>query len=238
MIGRAVWIAIVLGVAVVTASIQLDRQSRYVPSLANAVPAQARAFAQVHVTRAALQAESRDQALEETRKLVARRPMPAAHMRLLSMAQFEAGEIEQAGYSIQLAARRGWRDRPAQRAMLDLALAAGDQREAARRYAALFIRQGRDEEQLRSLAALVFAPNSDEARAEFAVILAGAGRWHDGFFRKAPGVIAPETLIDITRRASLAGARFDCDQARIAIRRIGKQDPAARAAFGQALGGC
>lgn len=238
MIGRAVWVALVLGVAIVTASVQLDRQSRYVPSLAGSVPDPARSFAQLHIAGEALQSGASEAALAETRTLVARRPMPAAHLRLLSIAQYNAGEIEQGGYSIQLAARRGWRDLAAQRAMFELALAAGDEREAARRYAALFIRPGETEADLRSLAGRVFAPGNLAARAEFAGIVAGAERWHPAYLRKAPVVLATEDLIDITRRATAAGARFDCGQAQIAIKRVTSTSPAAAPAFRAALGGC
>lgn len=238
MIGRALWVLFILGIAIVTAGIQLDRQSRYVPTFAASVPEPLRAFSQRHAVKAALEGGDDQLALEEARKLVARRPMPAEHLRLLSLAEFEAGQIAEGSYSIQLAARRGWRDRPAQRTMLELALGVGDQAEAARRYAALFVRQSETDAELRELAQKVFAPGTDEARSVFAQIVAGAQRWHRIYLRKGPAVIPPEAFTEITVRASEAEANFDCEALESARERLSRRDEAAGIAFNQILEGC
>lgn len=231
MIFRILWIAFILTIAGITAGIQLDRQSRRVPSIAQSVPEPFRAFAQKHVTSDALLAERNTLALVEARKLVARRPMPAAHLRLLSLAEFHAEEAEAGVYSIQLSARRGWRDRGAQRTMLQLAQAAGDQPEAARRFAALFVRRSEQESELRALAEGVFGPDSEEARATFATILAGAERWHRIYLRKGPIVIPADALVDMTRRATDARARFDCKLVAVSVKRLRHNDPATAEAF-------
>jgi hypothetical protein len=59
---------------------------------------------------------------------------------LLAVAQAKAGNAEAAGLAIQIAGQRGWREPVAQEAVLRLALGAGNKPEAARRYAALFLR--------------------------------------------------------------------------------------------------
>ena len=238
MMGRSLWVVAVLAVAVATTGIQLDRKPRYVPTMASAVPEPFRAFAQRHIATQALLDKKRELALAEARRLVARRPMPAAHLRLLSIAEFEAGNVEQGGYLIQLAARRGWRDRPAQHSMFQLALAAGDQGEAARRFAALFVRPSEEEAELRALADGLFSEDSEEARAVFAQIVAGAERWQGAYLRKAPVVLPSDALIDVTSRASKAGGVFDCIEGSRSVERLAKREPATAQAFRRALGTC
>ncbi|MEO0642112.1 MAG: hypothetical protein AAFY47_01690 [Pseudomonadota bacterium] len=233
-----IWILAVLVVATVTAGAQLDRQARYVPTLTPLIPEPFRAFSQRHAAAQALLDDKPELALLETRRLVARRPMPASHLRLLSIAEFEAGNVEQGSYAIQLAARRGWRDGPAQRSMLQLALAAGDEAEAARRFAALFVKPDEEQADLNALAQEVFAPGQDNARAVFAQIVAEADRWHSVYLRKAPAVLSSDALIDITKRASQAGAAFDCAEARRTAERLGKRDDAASQAFAATIVGC
>lgn len=224
MIGRIVWFIAIAAVAVVTAAIQLDRQARYVPALASAVPAPFRAFAQGHVAASAMQGSDPQRALQEARLLVARRPMPAEHLRLLGIAEFEAGEPDRASYAIQLAARRGWRDPLSQEAMMQLALAASDQSEAAKRFAALFIRPDEDDQRLRGFAEALFTADSEEARATFSEIVAGAQRWHKTFLRRGASVLEPATYLDIIMRAQDKGARFDCKALQQIAQRLGRKD--------------
>ena len=236
MITRILWVVFIGVLTVATAGYQLDRQSRYVPSISSSVPAPFKAFAQYHATTNALLEEQDTLALKEARELVARRPMPAAHLRLLSVAEYRAQEQEGSIYSIQLAGRRGWRDRPTQRAMLELAFSAGDKPEAARRYAALFVRRSEEEADLRLLAESLFGPDSEDARATFAEILSGAERWHRIYLRKAPVVLPSDALLDITQRAKDAGTRFDCSLADQSIRRLSQEDSNTAKSFAQILG--
>jgi len=225
MIARAAWFIVLGAVAVITAGLQFDRQSRYAPHLASSVPSPFRAFAQPHIVADAMNSGDNERALSEARKLVAIRPMPAEHLRLLSFAEFRNGEIEEGSYSIQLAARRGWRDLSAQIAMLELARAAGDQPETARRFAALFLHPGQDTDALSQIAGNVFAEGSGETRAVFADILAGSERWNSAFMRNGAGVIPPAAFVDITRLASKAGARFTCREIDLAKRRLSRIAP-------------
>lgn len=236
MITRVLWVAFILVLTATTAGFQLDRQSRYVPTIASSVPSPFKAFSQYHATTEALLGEQDALALEEARELVARRPMPAAHLRLLSIAEYRADEPEGSVYSIQLAGRRGWRDRPTQRTMLELALAAGDEPEAARRYAALFVRRSEEEGELRQLAENLFRPGREDARATFAEIVTGADRWHRIYLRKAPVVLPADALLDITQRAKSAGARFDCTLAEQSVKRLSQGDANSGKAYAAALG--
>lgn len=238
MIFRTLWILCILAVASVTAGVQLDRQARFNPTFVASVPEPFRAFSQRHVTVEALRDGNKALALTEARELVARRPMPAEHLRLLSLAEFEAGSAEQSVYSIQLAARRGWRDRSSQETMLNLAVAAGDQTEAARRFAALFARGGLEELELRAFAQKVFGPGSGPARTEFANILSEADRWLRVYLRQGPGVFPTDAFIDITKQAKDAGASFQCENAERTVERLRRMDRAASDALSATFGDC
>lgn len=238
MIGRAVWALVVASVAVVTAGVQLDRQSRYVPTLSKLVPETFRGFSQRHITAQALLEERDALALEEARRLVARRPMPAEHLRLLSLAEFNANEAEQGVYSIQLAARRGWRDRTSQLTMFQLALTAGDEAEAARRFAALFVRRSEEEIELRTMANQLFTEGTAQATDTFAQIVTGADRWHAIYLQKAPIVLPPATLLDVTRQAVAGGADFDCDLVDQAAKRLARTNAPAADAFREVIPNC
>lgn len=238
MIFRALWICCILAIAAVTIGAQLDRQARFDPTFVASVPEPFRAFSQRHVTVEALRSGNTALALMEARKLVARRPMPAEHLRLLSLAEFEYGAAEQSVYSIQLAARHGWRDRSTQQTMLNLAVAAGDQTEAARRFAALFARGGIEEAELRAFAQKVFGPSGSAARIEFANILSEAERWQRLYLRMGPGVFPTDAFVEITQRASKAGVSFQCENAMRAVERLRRVDRAAGDALHAIFGDC
>jgi len=238
MISRALWVVAVIAIAFVTASVQLDRQARIAPALANSVPETFRAFAQRHIAADALLSENEALALKEARQLVAKRPMPAEHLRMLSLAQFAAGNSEQSVYTIQLAARRGWRDQPSQSTMLRLALAAGDQPEAARRYAALFSQGEVAEGELRAFGDLVFGAQSEDARAEFAQVVSEAARWQRIYLRKGPSGLPPEAFVDVTQRVTQAGVRFKCESKARAVQRLSQVDQSASEALKAILDYC
>lgn len=193
---RVIWPVLLLGVAVIAAAAQLDRQTRRDPQFAPLVPGPARSFAQRRIASDALAGDNA-QALAEVRLLVRRRPVPAEHMRLLAEAQIAVGQPEVAYRTIQLAARRGWRDRTTQEAMLLIALDAGDDAEAARRLAALWVLDPQAE-RLPALAGRVL--ESDEARETLAGIVADAPRWRARFVASGGRVIAPDAFADVTAR--------------------------------------
>lgn len=193
---RAMWPFVLLCIAAVAAAAQLDRQARREPQFARLVPGPARSFAQRQIAADALAGDNA-QALTEVRLLVRRRPAPAEHLRLLAEAQIAAGQPEAAYRTIQLAARRGWRDRATQEAMLLIALDAGDTAEAARRLAALWVLDPQAE-RLPALAGRVL--ESKEARETLAGIAADAPRWRARFLASGGRVIAPDTFADIAAR--------------------------------------
>ncbi|QUL37649.1 hypothetical protein [Erythrobacter sp. JK5] len=231
MIGRIIWLAALLALALITGAAQIDRQARVTPSLANAVPEPFRGFAQARIAARAIAGEDTARALAEAKRLVARRPIPAEHLRLLAAAQIEAGLIEESAVTVQVAARRGWRDAPSQQAMLRLALAAGDRPEAARRYAALLVASRTEEALLEELGALVFAEPDESARATFAEIVAAGERWHDYYLRRAARVMPPATMVDVTEAAIADGARFDCRAVDLATGQLTRRDPEAGKQF-------
>ncbi|MEO0462962.1 MAG: hypothetical protein AAF127_07510 [Pseudomonadota bacterium] len=211
MIGRVVLAFVLLAIAGATAGLQLDRQARYEPVYATFVPEPFRAFALPHRVGDAINAGQPQLGLAEAKQLVARRPMPALHLRLLSQAQFAAGDPQTATLTVQYAARRGWRDRDAQDVMLRLALSAGDKTEASRRFAALFTDSASDDEVLRALATELFSePDGANARATFASILGDAERWQTTYLRKGPRVLSAHTFAAITADTAQAGTTFDC----------------------------
>lgn len=210
MITRILWLAALAAVALVTGAVQLDRQARVTPQLSVSVPEPFRAFSQAHIVSAAMRSENRARALEEAQLLVKRRPIPAEHLRVLATAQFGAGEIEAGSRTIQIAAKRGWRDPLAQEAMLRLALAAGDRPEAARRFAALFLNNETDPALLSELAPRVFGGPGEDASDALIQIVAGGERWLGFFLNRGPRVLPPETFLDVVLESRELGAEFKC----------------------------
>ncbi|MFO6448149.1 hypothetical protein ACLBKU_13515 [Erythrobacter sp. NE805] len=212
MIGRILWTATLIGVGALTAGLQLDRQAERDPSVAPLVPAPLRAYAQLPITAAALQGTDAAAALAEAETLVRRRPLPAEHLTLLAAAQAKAGEAEAATFSIAVAGERGWRDPVAQEAVLRIALAGGDQAEAARRYAALFRAPATPDALLASLAPEVLGEPGGTGQQTFAEVLAAAPRWHAQFLERGPRVLPPEAFALIAAKVLLSGAKLDCGQ--------------------------
>lgn len=214
MIGRAIWVAALIGIAAVTAGLQLDRQADASPELAPLVPESFRSYAQAHIAAEAIAAGDNPKALAAAEELVRRRPLPAENLTLLAAAQAEAGKTDQAGLSIQLAAQRGWRDAAAQETMLRLALAAGDRAEAGRRYGALFRREETPDALLIELGPQVFEGAGSVGRISLATIIAGAERWHDLFLQRGARVMPADAFAEVVATAATRGAGFDCETLR------------------------
>lgn len=226
MIGRVIWIGLLFALAVVTTMLQLDRQADATPALAPFVPAPMRGYAQPPVTLAATEGADSAAALEEARRLVRRRPIPAEHLTLLALAQTKAGMPEQAGLTIQIAAQRGWREPVAQEAVLRLALAAGDEPEAARRYAALFLRAATPDTLLQEIGPAVLTRTDGPGQRTLVDIISGTDRWHDTLLRRGVQVMPPAAFADITLAAIERGARFDCGILRQSVKGLQRQDAA------------
>lgn len=218
MIGRIVWFAALAAIAGLVIVLQIDKQSEAEPQLAALVPEPMRNYAQVHVVRTALTGEDPAAALAEAERLVRRRPIPAEYLALLAAGQAKAGREEAALQTIQVAGGRGWREPATQEAMLRLALIAGDRPEAARRYAALFLRNGTPESLLREVGPAVLDGPDSTGRETMAAIVTGGTRWHPLFLRRAPNVMSPAAFSAITAASLRGGAAFDCG----AIRRSAK----------------
>ncbi|UAB78230.1 hypothetical protein INR77_00275 [Erythrobacter sp. SCSIO 43205] len=227
MITRIIWFAALLVVAGVCIGVQLDRQSRKDPELAQYVPEPFRSSAQRVLTASAVNAGKPEAGLAEARKLVERRPLPAEHLRLLTQAQVAADDAEAGTITIQYAAQRGWRDPYVQLAMVQIALEVGDEAQSARRYAALFMIRGTQEELLEQLGAQVLAEPGGEARAVLAEIVSGADRWHSIFLQRGARVMPPDAFVEIVTLSAGEGVRFDCRRLEQAARSLASRDASA-----------
>lgn len=227
MIGRVIWFAAIAAIAALTAAAQLDREAVKQPALASLVPEPMRGYAQARITTAALQGEDADAALAEARKLVQRRPIPAEHLTMLAAAQLKAGQPEAASLTVQLAAHRGWREPLAQEIMLRFALEADDTAEAARRYAALFVRDGTSNELLIEVGEQVLSGKDSAGRDTMVEIVSGTDRWHSHFMRRGVQVMPPAAFAEITVRSMERGASFDCAALAQAIKGTVRRDQAA-----------
>lgn len=237
MIGRILWWSMLAVAAVVTAGLQLDKQTEATPELATLVPAPLRNYAQTRIATEAVAADDSARALSETRELVRRRPLPAEYLALLAIALAKAGEVEQSGITIQIAGQRGWREPVTQEAVLRLALLADDPAEAARRYAALFLRAETSDALLVELGPQVFAAPGGPAETTLAEIVAGGDRWHPQFLRRGAVVLPPAAFAAVTQAAMERGARFDCAGLAQATKVLERRDPAAARAL-QATKAC
>ncbi|WDA41874.1 hypothetical protein [Erythrobacter sp. BLCC-B19] len=231
MIGRLVWFAGLAAIALLTAVLQLDLMAARAPGVVPIVPSPLRNESQVAITRAALAGTDSARALAEAERLVQRRPIPARNLVLLSVSQAKAGKAEDAAKTIQIAAQRGWREPLAQEAMLRIALAAGDEAEAARRYAALFLRDGTPEPLLSELGTAVLAKPGGLGQSTMVAIVVGGERWHAAFLGRGPRVMPPAAFSAITADSLARGAAFDCAALGQSVRVLKRRDPAAAASL-------
>ncbi len=229
MIGRIVWFTAIIAIAVVTTFLQIDMQSKKSPDLAAFVPAPLRNHAQVRVTQGALDGKDSARAVAEAEQLVRRRPIPAHHLALLASSQARAGKVEQAAQTIQIAGQRGWRDPIAQEAVLRLALAAGDEAEAARRYAALFLRDVTPDRLLEELGPAVLGTPDGVGQQTMVAIVVGGERWHSLFLRRGAKVMPPAAFAAIAAGSLAKGAAFDCDVLAATVDGLSRRDADATA---------
>ncbi|MEM6476988.1 MAG: hypothetical protein AAF687_12545 [Pseudomonadota bacterium] len=231
MIGRVLWLTAIILAALATTAVQLDRQSRFSPALSPAVPEPFRGFAQTGLAGAALLGNDKAGAVAEAEKLVSRRPYPAENLRFLAAAQFKAGDVESGTRTIQIAAKRGWRDTLAQESVLRLALAVDDIPEATRRYAALFLRTGTEETLLLEMGPQLFGEANGPGRQTFAEIVSGGERWLGTFLNRGPRVLPPDAFVEIVQDSSAKGAQFDCEGIKRATPILAKRDAGAAQAL-------
>ncbi len=229
MIGAIVWRVALLAIAVVTIGVHLDRQAERSPALAQSVPEPFRSTAQLPATAYALTGENPELALVEAERLIRRRPLPAEHLRLLAQAQIATGKFDQGALSIQYAAQRGWRDPLAQEAMLRLAIDAGDTPEAARRYAALFLRRDTQDALLEELGPPVLSEPAGEGRKTLIGIVSGGSRWHNQFLNRGARVMPTDAFVEVIRATIESGSRYDCTVLNRVTTVLGNRDEAAGA---------
>lgn len=210
MIGRIVWYAVLVAIALVTAGLQIDKQSETAGQLAPLVPGPLRNYAQARLAKQALAGEDPARAVAEAELLVRRRPIPAEYLSVLAASQAKSGQVETAARTIQIAGQRGWRDPLAQEAVLRLALAAGDKPEAARRYAALFLRNKTPDALLQDLGPAVLAEPGGLGQQTIIAIIAGGDRWHSTFLRRGARVMPPAVFAQIVAGSIDRGVKFDC----------------------------
>lgn len=237
MIGRIIWFASLGGIALVTSALQLDKQSEFTPTLAPMVPAPLRNFAQTRIAASAAEDADPAAALAEARRLVRRRPVPAEHLTLLAISEAKAGNAEAASIAIQIAGQRGWREPVAQEAVLRLALDAGDKAEAARRYAALFLRAGTPDALLRELGPAVLDEAGGTGQQTIVDIVAGGERWHERFLQRGPLVMPPAAFAAITAESINRGAQLDCEVLGQSIAALRQRDVTAGAQLAAAASG-
>lgn len=237
MIAGTIWRLLLVAIGLVTIGVQVDRQTRRTPALAQSVPAPFRSAAQLPVAAYALAGDDPAFALAEAERLVRRRPLPAEHLRVLAQAQFASGELDESTLSVQYAAQRGWRDPLAQEAMLRLALAAGNAPEAARRYAALFLRRDTKDALLEELGQPVLEEAGGEGRKTLIEIVGGGDRWHNQFLNRGPRVMPPDAFVEITAASIRDGAQFSCGALGNAVKVIIRRDASASAPLVEAVKG-
>jgi len=238
VIARISWYLGLAAIAGATALLQLDRQTAVSPELVGLVPEPFRAVSQARIAAESLAAADPAQALDEAEKLVLRRPVPAQSLRLLALAQYRAGQLNEGSLSIQYAAKRGWRDVVAQEAMARLALAAGDTAEAARRYSALLARQETPDALLESLGAEIFARDDGVAIEAMADITSGSDRWIDLFLRRGVRVMPADAFSKVVVKSIAKGAAIDCRTIDRLASTIGRRDSTAASRLSAAAPEC
>lgn len=205
MIVRLVWYMLLLLTGAVAVFAQTDRQSRRDPEMARFVPPAFQSFALPHNLADAIARGDTTAAQQTAQRLVERRPVPAEHLTGLAIARLSAGEAAQSAAAIRLAANRGWRNLPAQEAMLRAAMQEGDSAQAAKRLAAIWALHPASE-RTPGLTQLVLV--DPVARAAFAQELANGARWPRHFVRSGQRVIGQPMHAAILRDARTRGARF------------------------------
>ena len=229
MIARLLWIAALLGLAVVSTFAQIDRSARFAPQLSPLVPVAFRGFAQQRLTEIALVQGDGAQALVQAQRLALVRPLAAENLALLSQAALLAGDQDTGLAALEEAGRRGWREPAAQRAMAMSALLTQDWEAASQRIVALLATAKLEAPVIQPLVAEL--TQTPAGRAALAQRLAESGHWQDNFVPAAAAYLPPATYADLIVRAQALSAALDCSglqQAATQLQGRGAQSSAAR----------
>jgi len=227
MIGRIAWIAALLVVAVVAIFAQLDRATRSDSQLAALVPAAFGGFSAQRLSEQAIIAQNAPAAAQEARRLIAARPLPAEHMRLLSQASALQGDAPRSLAALEAASLRGWRDPVAQISAAQAALAQGQYDAAAQRIAALFAVGSMPDQTMALAGALLADPGG---QAAFARQLATSTRWPSNVLVALADAVPPVRLAQTLALARAEGAALPCDKLAVVAQNYAAkgQDEAAR----------
>ena len=142
----------------------------------------------------------------------------------------DVATVDDEGFiTIQYAAQRGWRDAVAQETMLRLAVAAGDEAEAAKRYTALFLKKGTEDALLLQFGEVLFDSPEGPATQTLVDIVSGGERWNTTFLRRGSRVIPAQSFAEIVARSSENGADFDCAILSDVAQSVARRDDAAGA---------
>jgi hypothetical protein len=231
---RIIWAGAIAVLALITAQLQLDRQSAREPAYAGLVMDPFHANAQFTMAARALYRQETDVALAEARKLVLRRPVPAEHLTLLAGAYYQDGQVPPASLAVQYAAQRGWRDPIAQESRLRLALEAGDKGEAARRFVALMVAGTNNQALTAELGEAVFGTPSPDAEAVVVDLISETDRWHPVFLWRGVNALPADAFARITAESLARRTPFDCTMLGSAINQITQRDPVAGEALARA----
>ncbi|NCP12824.1 MAG: hypothetical protein GW858_01505 [Sphingomonadales bacterium] len=224
MIARIIWFAALGIVALLTSALQFDMASKRMPGLATVIPGPLRNQAQARIVEAKLAGTDVEGAVAEAELLVRRRPVPAENLTMLAVAQAKAGQPEAAARTIQIAGQRGWRDPLVQEAVLRIALGAGDKPEAARRYAALFLRARTSDRLLKDLGPAVLGEPGGLGQQTMVAVVVGGERWQPTFLRRGVQVMPPAVFSAIAAASLMEGATFDCGALGQSITALGQRD--------------
>lgn len=205
----AIWIAALAGVAIVTGFAQLDRSTRYTPSLARLVPPAFQGFAAQRLAAEAIVAKDLGDAQAFSQRLIRHRPLPAEHMLLLARTATMRGDEARAFNALDAASLRGWRD-PLTQLMAGEAALAGANHEAAAQRLAAMLATGALPEMARSLAGRLIA--TPEGRGAMARQLAGEGRWQENALTPLAAEADPMDFAQTIAQAHTLGAQWSCQR--------------------------
>lgn len=228
MIGRLIWWVVIVAIAVIASFAQIDRSSRFNPSLAPLVPSAFSGFAAAQRTRLAIAAEQPELALAEATALVKARPLPAENLELFAIAAAMNGRTEQSIAAIEAASLRGWRAPIVTQAVAQAALEQGEYDSAAQRISALLATGSARDAALTLANRLLTTP---EGQAAFARRLAAPGHWQGNALPRLADVVPASGFSATLALAAEQDADLDCGRLASVIQRYereGETGPAAR----------
>lgn len=205
---RVAWGLCALAAAVVAVGVQLDRQAREDLSVARSVPAPFAGYALETLARDAYRSGDNARGLALSERLVARRPVPAESLGLLSNGYLATGNEGKALSALLLSAERGWRDRFTQHLMISAGLQAGDYEVAAQRLIALWREGDRGEATMGLSRAVLSQP---EGLAAFESQIGGDEQyWATDFLFWAGDNLPGATIASLAGALADGGAQVGC----------------------------